>query len=241
MRPILLQGAVGYELDVLLSALCDGHEVDITNMRFYQGTIHDIPVVVSRTGVGLVRAAAATAIGIERFHPAFIINQGTAGAHKTDLHVGDIVVGASCVNINSFEAKTTAKYDGVDPSVWSFSKRSLPRYADKRLLAHFEKTVYMFQEKYVGVLGSGDIFNREHDRIRWISDQLGTLSEDMESAAVYDVCEMAGVPCIGIRIISNNELTLEAHDRSIAGKVQQYVIRALADGALYRAGDSWNA
>lgn len=58
-----------------------------------------------------------------------------------------------------------------------------------------------------GKLGSGDLFSRETDRIDLLHTQFGELCEDMESAAVYKVCQTFHVPVIGIRIISNNEIT----------------------------------
>ena len=39
--------------------------------------------------------------GITNFNPDMVINQGIAGAHRKDLHVGDIVIGEKCCNINS--------------------------------------------------------------------------------------------------------------------------------------------
>ena len=49
----------------------------------------------------------------------------------------------------------------------------------------------------------------------------------MESIGTYSVCNRFKVPCIGIRIISNNELLLEKLDEEQAIKLQKIVINIL--------------
>ena len=95
--PILIQGAMDVETDRTAARLEDRQEETIAGFRFWQGRYAGLDLVVSRTEVGTVSAAAATALGIQRFTPSLVLNQGTAGAHCSDLHVGDIVVGRACV------------------------------------------------------------------------------------------------------------------------------------------------
>jgi adenosylhomocysteine nucleosidase len=75
-------------------------------------------VVVSRTEVGIANAAAATALAIERFKPALIMNQGTSGGHDPKLKRGDIVIGKTSFNMGAFKSKFTAKNEGIDPTKW---------------------------------------------------------------------------------------------------------------------------
>src|SRR5712664_3225994 len=82
---VLVQGAVDGELQPLLAALKDRKEITVAAWTFWTGRIGAKSVVVSRTEMGPINAAAATALGIERFHPAAIINQGTAGAHNREF------------------------------------------------------------------------------------------------------------------------------------------------------------
>src|SRR5437879_6059951 len=81
---VLVQAAIEPELKPLLAALEDAHEVRIGSWTFWTGRISGKggvkSVVVSRTEMGPINAAAATALGIQTFQPGVIINQGTAGA-----------------------------------------------------------------------------------------------------------------------------------------------------------------
>lgn len=65
---------------------------------------------------------------------------------------------------------------------------------------------------FYGILGGGDIFDREVDRIKWIQEKKNTLCEDNESIAVYTICDKFKVPCIGFRTITNNEVTQTEND-----------------------------
>jgi hypothetical protein len=81
-RPVVVQGAMGVEVDKLAASLANVSEEKVQGWTFWRGTIDGYPVVVSKTLKGLANAAAATAIAAERYHPVAIINQGTAGGHE---------------------------------------------------------------------------------------------------------------------------------------------------------------
>ena len=100
---LLVQGAVDSELQ-LLAALRNKKEIAIAAWTFWTGRIGAKSVVVSRTEMGPINAAAATALGIEKFHPAAIVNQGTAGAHNPQLMLWDIVVGERTTDYGAFKS-----------------------------------------------------------------------------------------------------------------------------------------
>ena len=79
---VLVQGAVDGELQPLLAALEGRKATQMSSWTFWEGRIGAKRVVVSRTEVGPINAVAATVLGIERYKPRLIINQGTAGAHN---------------------------------------------------------------------------------------------------------------------------------------------------------------
>ena len=49
----------------------------------------------------------------------------------------------------------------------------------------------------------------------------------MESIGVYSTCQQFNVPCIGIRIISNNEITGEELDEEQAINLQKMLLDLL--------------
>lgn len=229
-KVILIQGAMDIEIQYIINLLKDKRLIQIAEYEFYEGTINNIKIVVSKTLVGTINATIATSIGIEKFNPDIVINQGIAGAHKENLHVGDIVIGEKCCNINSYKMPIKSKGKGSNPFEWELNKRAKDiQHANLKLVDIIEKSLIPNTKNkiYRGILGSGDVFNREYDRIVWIHDTFNNLCEDMESIGTYSVCNKFKVPCIGIRIISNNELLLEELDKEQAIELQQILINIL--------------
>ena len=95
---------------------------------------------------------------------------------------------------------------------------ALPISIEKTLKANTSKQIYR------GILGSGDVFNREIDRILWTNNLFQNDCEDMESIGVYSVCNKFHVPCVGIRIISNNEILLERLEETKATELQRILV-----------------
>ncbi len=78
-----------------------------------------------------------------------------------------------------------------------------------------------------GIIGSGDVWDNEIDRIKWFNEQYGVLCEDMETISTYTVCNKLNVPVIGIRVISDNEITGEKYEKNIAKESQKYVMEIM--------------
>lgn len=229
-KVILIQGAMDIEIEYLLNELKNRKDRTIAGYEFYEGSINNIEVVISKTLVGTINSTMATTIGVINFHPNIIINQGIAGAHRNDLHIGDIIVGEKCCNINAYKMPSKDKGKGSNPFEWEPNKRAKDiQNSDLKLVNIIEESLKLncSNKIYRGILGSGDVFNREIDRINWINNIFKNYSEDMESIGTYSVCNKFNIPCIGIRIISNNEILLEKLDKTKAIELQEILIRIL--------------
>lgn len=229
-KVILIQGAVDIEVEYIINLLKEKKFTQIAGYEFYEGIINNIKIIVSKTLVGPINATMATSIGIIKFNPDIVINQGIAGAHREDLHIGDIVIGEECCNINAYKMPIKSKGEGSNPFEWKLNKRAKDiQYANLKLVDIVEKNLISTTNKkiYKGILGSGDVHNREFDRIVWINNTFNNLCEDKESIGTYSVCNKFKVPCIGIRIISNNDLLLEELDKKQAIGLQQILINIL--------------
>lgn len=224
---ILLQGAMDIEIEYIIEKLQKTEDKTIADYKFYIGYINNLKVVVSKTLIGTINATIATTIGITTFKPDLVINQGIAGSHRINIHTGDIIVGEKCRNINSYSMPKKEKGENSNSLEWEPDKR-----AKEVKNANEELTISLFDfikdntdnTVYKGTLGSGDAFNREVDRINWISSKFDSLCEDMESIGVYSTCQQFNVPCIGIRIISNNEITGEELDKNQAIYLQKLLM-----------------
>lgn len=194
-----------------------------------------MPVIISKTNVGLIESAISTYIGITNFNPRAVINQGTAGACSKDVHNYDIIIGEKCININSYITKPRKENDGTSALDWELltfkdgkdELRELEPNEDLFDLAIKNKELYNKGKVICGTIGSGDVWDNEIDRIKWFNEKYNVLCEDMETISTYTVCNKLNVPVIGIRIISDNEITGEKYDKNIAVEAQRYVLKIL--------------
>ena len=214
LKPIIIQGAMTMEIEELLKKILIEKEEIVNGFKFYFGNLNNYPVIISETQIGIINVSIATCIGIQKFNPVAILNQGVAGSHLEYIHRNDIVIGEKSVNINSFITGVKNINEGTNPYEWQFDNRSFEVKCSNFLLdvaKEYSSTEYNI---FYGTLGSGDIFNRELDRIKWIQKRKNTSCEDNESIAVYTICEKFNIPCIGFRTITNNEITQKESDGS---------------------------
>lgn len=236
MKPILIQGAENSEINYLLQILKNKKEIDINSFKFWRGEIKNYPIIISRTKIGEINATIATAIGIINFMPQIIINQGTAGSHSENIHKGDIVVGEDYVCLTQFQTRSRKIGEGTNVLEWeprdfSSDDEIISKKANIKLVKIVDniKQTYTKGNVFFGTIGSGDIWNKEIDRIKFLHNKYGTLCEEMETAAVYHTANTFGVPCIGIRIISNNEILKEEYEAEIATNIQEFVEKVIIE------------
>jgi adenosylhomocysteine nucleosidase len=243
-RPIVVQGAMDVEIRKLAAALEHPREEKVGGWTFWIGAVDGYPVVISKTLKGLANAAAATALAAEHYHPAAIINQGTAGGHQPDLQVGDIVLGDEAVNLGSFKTGFREHGRGSEVAEWvpldlmrsdgsagqDPNARVMRRFrGDAALLAAARQAGDQYAKGRIvdGVIGSSEVWNSELDRIQRFHDQFGTTAEEMETAAAAQVAGLFDVPFLGIRIVSNNITNGGGYDPKTGEACQDFVYRVV--------------
>lgn len=239
---ILVQGAMETETDYLTGQLADAVCVTVGNWKYTTGFLGErrVPVIVSRTYQGMANAAAATALALTHFAPCAVINQGIAGGHAKELHVGDLVVGEKVVPMGAVMQEFRPEGDGIAPlgftplflEIYDKEKAATEKVfafdCDERMVAA-AGTVKTGLRVHKGVLGSADEWNNQIDWIAVMRERYHTAAEDMESAAAAQMCRSFHVPFIGIRIISNSIVNGEEFDESKALFVQKFVADYIAE------------
>ena len=173
---------------------------------------------------------ASTALGIEKFQPVAIINQGTAGAHAPEIHPFDIVIGASACDFGAYktDSKGNPTFRGVkvyDESSGDFI-RVVDFQPDSQLLEIARKLAptYKFGNVVEGKICTSGAWNKQKSRIKYFHKNFDTMCEEMETATVAQICYDYKIPFIGIRVISNNELTNEDFNPDTGEKCQQFAL-----------------
>ena len=237
-KPIVILGPMESESEYLIEQLNDPTMLKIGAYRYVSGRIDGYPVIVGRTYIGMVNAATATALAIERFDPLTVIIQGTSGAHDPALHQGDIILGENIVELGSYYTSHREPGEGsrytarTQPGAEILTDGALSRvnvlHSEPRILEIAAAVPYPHGKVRRGTIGAADIWNRELDMIAHLHSTLSSDCEEMEGFAVAQVCAQMGVPCADIRIISNSEWHEdEPFDESYGQYCQEFCLALL--------------
>lgn len=214
---ILVQGAEKLEIRDIVAALGPGAEkITLGPFSFWRGKIGAHRVAVSLTGQGLINCTTATLLGIEAFHPRFIVNQGTSGAQAPYLALHDIIVGRRSLDYGAFVTPIRAAGEGSRPLTWTPVAQPLRDPAsgelrvysngfsgDPAALAVALRTRNPMGRVFSGVIGSAHEINLELDRVRWSRDTFGMDVEEMESGHVAALAHAFGIRYIAFRVVSD--------------------------------------
>ena len=240
---ILFVIAMKVELLYLLDKL-KHDKIELGDYTYYIAKHQDKTIYILHSGIGLIN----TSISLTKFlnkiklKPDLIINAGTAGAHHENLNVGDIVLAKEVININSIETVFKKENEGSNSLDWklnTFLEDELEKnlennikvyYGDENLLKKIKDILIDSKvEIYDGRVGSGDIWNKEIDRIKYFNDKYSTLCEEMEIYSVYTICEQESIPCAGIKIISNNGVSGKPYNTSVTEKLDEFLYKIILE------------
>lgn len=209
MKKIGIIFAMKEELDALKKYLVLNNEYEIFNLKFYEGTISDVEVVLVQSGIGKVNAARTTQILIDNIKVDYIFNIGVAGGLDSSLSVGDIVIGEKLIQ-HDFDITAFGHNKGYIPDVGDFIE------ADTYLINIANEVLKSDKEVSVkhGIIASGDIFCSESWMSEKINKKFNALACEMEGASIAQVCYLCHVPFLILRSISdvpnnNNVVTYE--------------------------------
>ncbi|HLT20474.1 MAG TPA: 5'-methylthioadenosine/S-adenosylhomocysteine nucleosidase [Thermomicrobiales bacterium] len=216
---VLVVCAMDSEAVHLREMLTDVDEQPVGRWRRSRGRLGEVPVDLVVSGIGLAYAAAATAAALMNARPRAVFNYGCAGAHRADIHAGDVVVASAVAHLASYVHKP----DGTK-HIFGFrlaeaeASRTLDQLpTDRELVEHARQAAEAIDlppwpgrdaspQIHYGPVGSADIWTQHADTIQQLHATHQTLCEDMEAAALAQICALFGVPFLAIKDISNNEL-----------------------------------
>ncbi|MDR1899075.1 MAG: 5'-methylthioadenosine/adenosylhomocysteine nucleosidase [Treponema sp.] len=199
-------GAMEEEVALLRGAMKDTEIQTAGGFKFFLGILEGKIVVLLRCGIGKVNAAVGCALLIHTYKPALVINTGSAGGIDPALAVGDAVIAEGLmyhdVDVTGFDYKP-GQVPG-QPAIFR-TPESLVRAAGQAVTELKGETALPAGFNCLrGIVGSGDIFMHEEERIeaarRLFPDM---LAFEMEGAAIAHTCLLLQVPALIIRSISD--------------------------------------
>ncbi|MCX8031260.1 MAG: futalosine hydrolase [Thermodesulfovibrionales bacterium] len=188
------------EVQIILSNISDLKNYHIQRKNFYTGFLHDIPVVVSITGIGKVNAAHSVTLMLERFKVHIVYILGVGGAYPTTgLRIGEVVIANR--EIYGDEGLLLEK------SFHTLDELGLPLVEHDNAVSFNEFP--MFIPPFLsGMLREGTFItvstcSGSKSKGLYYEQKFNALCENMEGAAIAHICCFKNVPTIEIRGISN--------------------------------------
>lgn len=191
-------GAMDVEVDILKDRMANLSTTLRAGMRFYEGELEGIPVVVVVCGVGKVNAAICTQVLCTSFGVSHIINTGIAGSLRNNLDIGDIVVSTDAMH-HDFDCTAFGYYECMIP------KMPLSFTADTYLIDCVTQAAEKVHPGHVclGRIASGDQFVADPLVKQSIIRKTKAYCTEMEGVAIAQSAYCNGVPFVILRTISD--------------------------------------
>ena len=193
-------GAMDVEVATLMDHTQDAVLSERAGMRFCEGTLAGMPVVIAKCGVGKVSAGMCVQAMCDLYGVTHIVNTGVAGSLDAQIDIADLVV------------STDALYYDVDVTPWGYEPGQLPGMdclafpADPTLRVAIEHTAALAAPDvrvFAGRVVSGDQFIASSQAKERLAQEFGGMCCEMEGAAIAHACHVNGVPFAVVRAISD--------------------------------------
>lgn len=215
MEPIGIIGAMPEEIEQLRSRMSDLVQETILQRQFYRGQLAGKSVVLVQSGIGKTRSAITATTLVNRFDVGGLVVTGVAGALRSGLHTGDVIVACEGREHDFGVAK---------PDGFELGLPFLPGQDYRPIAARSELYDLALQlagqnrlqlvgggaqavrnpEAVAGIVATGDVFVDDanlRDRIHRLT---GADVVEMEGTSVLRVAEDAEIPCVLVRTVSDD-------------------------------------
>ena len=71
------------------------------------------------------------------------------------------------------------------------------------------------------------MWNKEKDRVLYFSEKYKATCEEMEIYSIYQICEQENIPCIGIKIFSDNIMSGQEFDTSVTEQLDMFLYQII--------------
>lgn len=205
--------ALPEELAALYASMKSVEDVEVGGHEFHRGVIDSHDVVVATVGIGKVNAAMVATLALNRFSFRAVLLTGVAGSLDETVGIGDVVVAERVVphdtgvlgseGLDRYQSGHIAFLNPTD----RFGYAPPPGLIDRLRgpLCSLRLTPVLGREPRVvfGTIATGDQFVNDEAVRKSLHEDLGAHAVEMEGAAVAQIADYFGVPCLVIRAVSD--------------------------------------
>lgn len=208
-KPILILAAVEQEIALLRDALGASAVTRDGVFPHHEGMLGTRPVAICVGGIGKINAAAATTALIERLQPRLVVNTGCGGAYlSSGLAVGDLAVASDECLGDEGVLTSGGWHDLQFMGIPSLPHNGHSYHNRLPLSRHLAEKAVRLADGYGLKLRRGPFVtvstcSGTRQRGDELAGRYNGICENMEGAAVVQVCLRYGIDCMELRGISN--------------------------------------
>lgn len=223
-----------FETAWISSQLTHPRHIILGKFTALQGCLHEFKVLIFHLGIGKTNAAHGTTLLLEKFYPKILLLIGCGGAYRgSGLQPGDLAI----ANREIFGEEGV-----ITPQGWRsthFLNLPLLRKGDRAYYNSFEidqavlnramAILHKFNPKVGPFITISEVSGTQQ-KAEEMEQRFHGICENMEGAAVAQLCTLYEVPFLEIRGISNlvKERNREEWDLSAAAHISQQAALDLA-------------
>ena len=193
-------GAMEEEVSLLKEEMDIKETVEYATMTFCKGVLCGKNVVIVRSGIGKVNAAACTQILVDKFNVDVLVNTGVAGSLDATIDIGDVVISTDLVE-HDMDTSVFGDPLGQVPRMDTFSFPADPVLVEKAVAANQEANPDI--RTFTGRIVSGDQFVSSKEVKEKLVIVFQGRCTEMEGAAIAHAAYLNKVSCVIIRAISD--------------------------------------
>ncbi len=199
---------MSFESDLLLSLFKKVRIAEIAAKKVHMGKISGLDVLLINTGIGKVNTAHMATAAVEHYPVDKIINMGVGGAYPgSGLGPGDVAV-ASKEIFGDEGVITSNGWKNMKEIGIPVLQQGRKKYFNDFPLSTPSQAFLNIQCNRVAKTRSGRFITvgsatGTQKRAKELEKRFGGICENMEGAAIAQVCAIYGIPMIEVRGISN--------------------------------------
>ena len=197
--------AMDNEIDLLLQEVVLDRVDEFGGVKYHVGTLHGQPVVITRSGIGKIRAASGVTTLLNEYSISKVIFTGIAGGVADEPQVLDEIIATRLVehdygilSNDGFQWRSGDPGFGGDPGLNYDCDPQLVQLA-------YDAAVEVMGKDHVfkGTVATGDQFIANSEYVQRLHDDYDAFACEMEGAAAAVVCINYDVPFVVIRALSD--------------------------------------
>ena len=205
--------AMDNEIDLLLKEAKIDRVETIADVEYHIGSLHGQPVIITRSGIGKVRAASGVTAMLTQYPISKVLFTGIAGGVADETQVLDEVIATrllehdyGILSNDGFEWRSGDPGFGGEPGIYYDCDPQLVQLA-------YDAAVEVVKEDHVfkGTIATGDQFIANSEYVEKLQKDYDAYACEMEGAAVAAVCDKYEIPFVVIRALSD-KADGNAHD-----------------------------